>query len=306
MRRCLPETLIAAAVLLLAMPAAQAQPSPTAPDAEATIDEPPRVEPAGSVETTTLTVTYNCAKEHPTEATEIQIEVVESPDWLYAQPVHTNIFRAFKPEVCPQESLRRSVDVDVFLAADPDAPARQPADLTVEATVTLADGNHTADATTQVEAAFYGKIDVTGDTQRQAAPDEEATSPITVQNQGNGPIEVALSVAEADDGLSVELPEGGQAPAPWQSGEATWSGEIALTGEEPNTVYQAEIAVDTAYAEDPSIAGDDATRFINLETTGDADAQTQAQPATGSLLPGFSAGFAAVLAIGMAWLRRED
>lgn len=306
MRRCAP-AIVLGLVLVWTLPAVHAQPDPTAPAASASFPETPdRLAPLGDPETLPIAVAYDCTRQDPAEETTIVLDVVESPDWLTVALDPARLHDTVDPTTCAADDGRRTVEADTHLTADGGAPARVPANLTVQATVALADGNHTAEATVPVQAAFYSVVRLDGPTHLRTPADQAAGIPVHVRNDGNGPIQVTLQVAEADDGLDLQMPDPGVAPAPWQDGEPTWNGTIVADGQDPATLYEATIEVHPRYAEDPTVAGRILPHRIVLQTDGLTPASRPDETPRGVVaVPAFAAGLVATVGLGAALLRRS-
>lgn len=305
MRRAVA-ALAVAWIALSTLPTVPAAPDPDAPAAAATFASTPgRVAPLGSPEAAPMTITYDCSRQHPTEATRITFDTVDRPGWLAATANVSAVVERIDRTTCAEQDHRRTVPVTWHLAADGDAPARRPKNLTVEATVELADGAHTAQATVPVEAAFYDVLSRQGPTRARAPAGETAELSLTVRNRGNGPVRIQLEVHDVDDGLEIDLPEPGVAPAAWQGGHPTWNGTIELAGADAGTVTGADVAILPRYAEDPSVAGETLTHQVILETDALPGGATQGSPATSVVaLPAFAAAFAATLGLGV-WITRR-
>lgn len=301
MRRCAGA--IAVAAVVSTMLPAVAAPDPTAPAATATFAETPdRIAPLDEPTQVPMTVTYDCSRQHPTEPTRITVALVDRPGWLTAIPNVSTVVDRVDRTTCAEHDHRRTVRVNWSLAAGADAPARRPANLTVEATVRLADGDHTARATVPVEAAFYGAVSRKGPTVARAAAGETAELELTVRNRGNGPVRIEIDARDVDDGLQIDTPEPGVAPAPWQDAPSTWNGTIALTGTDAGSIYEATVALVPRYAKDPTVAGDTLAYRVRL--------RTDALPAEGELPPGvvavpaYTSGLGVTLGVGVAVIRR--
>lgn len=305
MRRC-AAAIAVAAVILTMLPAVPASPDPTAPAATADFPETPdRIVPLGEPEAVPMTVTYDCSRQHPTEATRIAFEVVDRPGWLTATPNVSAVVERVDRATCAEQDHRRTVGVTWQVAADADAPARRPADLTVEATVELGDGNHTAQATAPVEAAFYSVVARDGPTVAEAAAGETAELGLTVRNRGNGPVRIEVGTRDVDDGLEVVRPDPGVAPAPWQDPPPTWNGTIALAGTDAGRLYEASVTLVPRYAEEPAVTGETLVHRVRLQTDALPAEVTEGELAPGVVaLPAYISGLAVTLGIGVLLLRR--
>lgn len=294
-------------IALSTLPTVPAAPDPEAPAATATFaSTPDRLAPLGRPEAAPMTVTYDCSRQHPTEATRITFEVVDRPDWLTATANVSAIVDRVDRTTCAEKDHRRTVPVTWRLAADRGAPARRPANLTVEASVELADGAHTAQATVPVEAAFYDVLSRQGPTRVQAAAGETAELALTVRNRGNGPVRIQLEARDVDAGLEIDLPDAGAAAAAWQDGRPTWNGTIELAGADAGAAYGADVAIVPRYAEDPQVAGETLTHRVILETDALPGGATQGSPATSVVaIPAFTLAFAATLGLGV-WITRRE
>lgn len=293
------------AIVLVALPivtTVHAAPASTPPAVSATFEETPdRVVPFGAPETVEMTVSYDCTRERPAEATAIDVQVLDRPDWLTARPDPSVAYRQADAETCADGEGRRTVAFEWSLVAG-DAPARRPANLTVQATVTLADGNHTARATVPVEATFYSVVSVAGTPLGKAPASETAEIDLEIHNRGNGPVRFELVPARVDDGLDLDLPEPGRTPAAGQGGTPTWNASIAAEGAEPDAIYTATLEITTRYAEDPSAGVETRPLEIALQTESAVSAQIQGGQAT---LPSALLGLVAGSLVTLVWIARH-
>lgn len=299
--------LVAATLALTLLPGVPAAPDPAAPAATAAFPETPDpIPPFGYPEEIELAVTYDCSRQHPTEATRIAFDVVEAPDWLTATPENPEILDRVNRTRCAEQDLRRTVRSTWSLGADPDAPAHRPANFTVEATVTLADGTHTARATTPVEAGFYGIIAAeTPRTMVRTEVGENATVPLEVVNMGNGPVEATIRAVDLPDAVTLDPPDPHVIPASGQDAPPTWEATVGVRSEEPNAQHRIDLEVAARDAADPSVAGDRVEVSILLETSGPAITPSEGSLEPVTSIPAFTAGFVATMGLGAALLRRR-
>lgn len=260
---------LAATLLLLAGGAAGQNEDPEATiGLSATPPETP-LEPGGPVTETNLTVTVTC-QDGGNGTFEVGLTAPASPAWLTASLDPSALTVGW--DECDDDADSDGFQKTVTLAvnASRDAPAFQQGNVEVQGT------SDPANATTTIpyQPGFRGEIQADpGDGTVELEAGGSGDLPLQVTNLGNGDITVFLEVRE-DAGLDIVLPGAFTVPSPATGGEddarnVTLSVQHVCSSPGPvDRRDDVRVHVDSAYALDQSLEGDEATATWTVHVEG--------------------------------------
>jgi hypothetical protein len=137
-----------------------------------------------------------------------EANITNAPSWADAKVEPSHLCMIINPTFAVGGT---TVDNSTFvlLNATPEAPALEPANLTVGVHVPAAGSLREASAETSrdIQPSFVGKLQVQGPPSVVVRGGTAERVPVLVRNLGNGPIEVRFRNASAPQGMKVELPE---------------------------------------------------------------------------------------------------
>lgn len=253
-------------------------------------------------EQATLLVEYNCGRAGPQGST-AEINVT-GPSWANVTGPN-EITLDPRPGECVQNQTRLTRAAAYQVAVTRQAPALVERNVTFNVTAHFPDGVAYAETQETLSAAFLADIEVAVDPQRiEAFAGRTATHNLTVTNQGNGPIEIAISVLQVDDGLELQVPTTGRAPSPLSDQEPVWHGTITATGRLPDGVNSATFnaTLELLASYDGEAAQDTAKRQLNLTA---AIERHPSEIDGGGPIPGFGAAGLAVAVVAATLLLRR-
>lgn len=291
--------LVAGAALLLVLlalaPPAQAQ-GQQPPVELRIVNMPDEVSPLQPAENFTLSVEYDCSRVK-TDGSTLTLEVTGSPEWaLLSGPEEVEL--SPDAQACLENDLRAIRTFRWFIAASRNAPARTPAHVTFEATVDFVDGEGTDRDSTPVQAAFFSELSFrVPEARQQAPPDRTVGFNVTLVNDGNGPVRVSFLV-DPGDGASALAPDDVVVPSVATGADTnTAAAVIEASGTLPEgvrlRVYDIDVTVRGVYADDPSVAADEASVTLTLRV--ERPAEEEATPGPGGLLAAAALAGAALL-----------
>lgn len=187
-------------------------------------------------------------------------EVVDAPVWL--STVFDPMSTTYAPEECQDQRVRgRAI---LILAASAEAPAYQPATVTVRARVPQQEREDVvAEASQQVRAAWFSLVDArVENASRSVARGSSTSFVITLSNAGNGPARVEVELVETPSSdLRVVMPPPVHVGSR-QTGDATTTGSLRIAVDVAADAERGRSHVLLAkwrasYAPDPLLRGDE-------------------------------------------------
>lgn len=254
-------------------------------------------------EQVTVIIEYPCGRAGP-DGSEAEINVT-GPSWaMFDGP--DNVTLQSRPDECLQSQTTRLTHAVAYsVEVTRQAPALLQENVTFNVTAHFPDSDASDEAEETVSAGFLADIDVAVDPARiEAFAGRTAEHTLTVTNRGNGPIRIAITVPQIDDGLELQVPPSGQAPSPLGDEEPVWQGTLTATGRLPDDVnsgtFNATLELLASY--DGENGQETAKRQLNL--TAAIERHPSEIEEDGSI-PGFEVASIVVAAAVVALARRR-
>lgn len=251
-------------VVLVLLPAASAQ---LGEDLTVSAAEARPLKPGQDIGTLALTATVSCRFMAIT-GIEIVFEVVSKPTWAEAIVSPSSLM--IEGDRCLEGQTHVTGTAAVTYVVSRDAPANAPAPVDIRATV---EGNaHEAEATTtfDVEALWFGQLDVVVlDAIKETEAGQTTEHRFTVTNAGNGPVSVSVERTSAPEGVVVRLPAAVLVGSKAQG--AANVAELVVRVETPPTpglAHSIQLRVVGAHPTDASQAKSEHPVSLLVETTG--------------------------------------
>lgn len=294
--------LVGVAALLLVL-AAPAQAQDDQPPVELRVVQlPDQLSPLEPATNFTLSVEYDCSRVHPTDGSTLTMGVA-APEWIVLTGTEEATLDP-DAQACLENDLRAIRTFPWSVVAAREAPAFTPADVTFNATISFADGEESDRATETVQAAFFSELGFqVPQAEQRARPDTPVGFNVTLVNDGNGPVRVSFTL-DPGDGASAPAPDEVVVPSLATGADTnTAAARIEASGQLPEgvrfRVYDIGVTVRGVYADDPSVAADEATMTLRLRV--ERSVVDDATPGPGGLLAAAALAGAALLL-----LRRRD